>query len=487
MKMNLWKNAMLVVALLLSVSFAWAGEEDIQALRARLAKQDARMAAQDARLNDLESKMMQSRELHVESVEGVTSLRKNATVTLGGTYSTRYAYRDSDFKTSLTKEGTGTAADPYRFGSRPDNRRVLTEENRGGDLYIKDAKLDIKIDVNEHFDAGVKLDLHDGWGRRDVAGIAQNYWVRWKKIANTGFGLLVGRDALKFGDVQPIGAIAGWNKSNNDTSAVSFSNSYTNYEGNRGEGMFAYHNIVPAHTTSDWTRVTQVNPYWENADGSVRVDFSLFQSIDRLSGTNNMKERMKNGVREYETINYGLGSGTARVIWKPIEGLKLSASGVNRYANNSDRWVWGSEARRDGNNYGVRTASNNAAVNFSVIYRPCFLSRLNLWTQYTHGWNEGWVDNQDSDSLNFGASFDLTDRFTVFAQGDYLRVHNSQGEIWNKSSGWAAYFGAVYTLPYGASVEAGWRHEELGYKNRAGLKHSEFVADTIYAHLQFSF
>jgi hypothetical protein len=135
----------------------------------------------------------------------------------------------------------------------------------------------------------------------------------------------------------------------------------------------------------------------------------------------------------------------------------------------------------------AETADNNTAVNFAFQYRPCFFDRINFWGQYTHGWNEGWIKDQNSDVVSGGFGLKLTDQLTYFAQGDWMRVNNDQGNLWHKANGWGVYTGLTYVLPYGVNLEAGYRHEVIDYKDRAGFKHTKTKADTVYAHLGFSF
>lgn len=454
---------------------ARAGEEpDVQALRAE-------MAALQAELHGLRGQVARDHARNIPgSAENVTSLRKNAAVTLGGTVNTRYYYRQGEVRSKLNPAAPLAAPDA----------RAKREDFKHGDLTIADAKMTMKIDVSDSFDAFLKLDLQDGVVRADVSGVAENYWIRWKNICNSGFGVLVGRDALKYGDDQPIGILDSWNKdAQGSFGDVTENSSFLSAGGwNRGDGMFAYGNMLPAHTTYNWTRTTQINPYWESHDGRFRVDVSLLQSVDRLTGQSGMVRVDRNGRGQYRSINYGLGSAAARVQWKPVEGLKLTASAMNLYARKfSSNYTWAPVGNLTSTPYGVRTASSNTSVNFAFQYRPSFVNRLNLWAQWTHGWNEAWVRDQDADSANFGLSFDLTDSLTFFAQGDYLRTKNSQSDLWHIGSGWAFYTGAVFTLPYGVNFETGWRHETVNYKGRTLGKHTVATMDTVYAHLGFDF
>ncbi|MCD8138811.1 MAG: hypothetical protein LUE17_03365, partial [Planctomycetaceae bacterium] len=465
---------------------AFAEDMDVRALQAKL-------AAQEARLNDLQAKMYGAACDEGTVADGITSLRKNAVVTIGGELNTRYFYRKGEIKSQYSRN----PASKYGEGQRTDGREKVMD-NKRGDMKISDAKLEAKIDVNEYFDAYLKMDLQD-LDKGSVSGIAENYWVRWKNVCNTGFGLLVGRDDLKFCGVTPYGAIGSFVKNYDGGGDVldgfgtlydSIGDDNNAFQG--GEGMFAHGNMVPAHTIWDHSRVTQFNPYWETQDGSFRAEMSLIQAIDTING--NQDSRISDDGRRYRSVNYGFGSGTLRLTWKPVEGLNLVASAMNLHAKNgAGRWTsWrrGTNWEADGapllfNGQRAATDDNNTSVNFAFEYRPCFFNRLNIWATYTHGWNEAWIKDMDSDVLSYGFGFDITEQLTFFAQGDYMKVKNDQAQIWHKATGWAGYAGLIYTLPYGVNLEAGYRHEQFTYKERAGNKHTQAKDDTIYAHLAF--
>ena len=456
---------------------AAAEDMDLRALQQQIARQQAQ-------LNELRARVERqgyAAPADAGAADGVTSLRKNAVVTLGGTVNTRYHYRQGKVESRLVNAGLGN------FVDTGDKRK--REDFKHGDFGIADAKLEARIDVNDHFDAHIKLDFHDGVSRHNVSGIAQNYWIRWKNVCNTGFGVLVGRDSLKFGDEQPIGILDTWNKDAGSTiGAITGNSVYADAAGTRGAGLFANGSLLPGHTTYNWTRTTQINPYWESGDGGLRVDVSLLQAVDTMNGITSSHRDNRGGYAKYRSINYGLGTMTGRVQWRPIEGLKLTGSVMNLYARRPGL-LWYTSAAGVVTDYGVnaRHSSSNPSINLAVQYRPRFLPRLNVWAQWTHGWNEGWVKDMDADSINYGASYDLTESWTLFAQGDWLRTKNDNSDLWNKGSGWAFYTGAVFTLPYGVNFEAGWRHEQINYKGRTLGRHTKYTGNTIYAHLGFNF
>ena len=456
--MKVMRLAMCVAVFALIGGIATSGDMDISALQAKL-------AAQEARLNDLQSKVNYSRG---GEIEGVISMRKNAVVTIGGQLNTRYFHYTGNVKSSL--------GNPY-------GEREKVYQLKASDLKVADAKLRVKIDVNDYFDAYLQADLQDSDSNR--ADAAQRYWIRWKNVCNSGFGLLVGRSDLVFGAGNPAGICTGY------YGAFDYMNNLDAVVG-IGEGMFiGSQGMVAMHTGWDYSRTTQVTPYWESQDGKFKAEVSFFQSLDRANG--GRFETNRNGYILDKSINYGFGTLSSRLTWKPIEGLTVVGSVVNFYNNVDYDTVPGYAGNKYSGGYVTsvlghdRTSSNNLATDIAVRYRPCFFPKLNVWGSWTHGWNEGWVKDMDSDTFNFGFSYDITDSVMFFAQGDIMRVKNDDGVTWHKANAWASYTGLKYTLPYGVELEAGWRHEQSTFKARNGWKHTKSKLDTVYAHLGFQF
>ncbi|MDR1744284.1 MAG: hypothetical protein LBS30_00860 [Planctomycetota bacterium] len=354
--------------------------EDVASLQAKL-------AAQEARLNDLQAKMYSNGGAACDAPEAITSLRKNATVTVGGFFNTRYYYKKSELQSSLITNGTtttNTAGGP---------RRVVSKGNVG-DLTIGDTAIQFKVDVNEYFDAFVQLNFNDTlrpYGAE--TGIAQNYWMRWKNVCNTGFGLLVGRDSLKFGGIQSYGFFDSYGNGWDDATGSAFAGwggLENSADSELGEGMFmSESSIVPTHTIWNNSRTIQVTPYWESQDGKLKAELSWFQM------TENAHANYTDASGRMRSINYGWGSFSTRLTWKPIEGLTVMGSFINQHADNPFGRKFGNH-RNIGNGvngdptiaFSKETSNNNFASNLGVEYRPCFFNRLNVFASWTHGWNE---------------------------------------------------------------------------------------------------
>lgn len=464
-----------------------------------------RLEGQSARLFDLQRKHAQKPGAAALRAKRATTLRKSASVTVGGMLETRYFYHAGTLESALVPVTRGRVVQGYQPGYRASGRRDRADYKMG-DFKIAEARLRFNIEVDKHIDAYLQIDLASSETRRkDVCGIAHNYWLRWKNIRDSGFGVLVGRNNFAWGDREMDGIASGYlgaafymNTLDGGVlglgkASVGLAPDGRNY--NQGEGMFVgWATLLPHHTGWYHFRTTQINPFWEGYGGRLRLDLSLFQSLDRLTGESRTvgPRTDGDGTRQYRSINCGLGTGSARLIWKPLEDVQVTLSAVNfRQGNAHDGYSNGFDGRWGPWNLGSadRVASNNAAVNTSLILRPVFFRRLKAWGKWTRGWNEGWVRDMGSDVVNCGAALELKKGLTLFAQADYLKVDNDHRDVlvWHKARARAFYSGLAYKLAYGANVELGWRREKVAYRDRAGYTHTKVRLDTLYAHVGFLF
>jgi hypothetical protein len=426
-----------------------SGDLDIQALQAKL-------AAQEARLNDLQAKIGGG---SGGSAANVTSIRKNAKVTIGGTVNTRYFFHTGKIETI-----TGGVA-------------TKTRDFKLGDFKVSDANINFKIDVNDYFDAFVRINLMDGArgvsasstdGRVGISN-AQFAWIRWKNLCNTGFGVVVGRDWFIFGAGNQSGLIGSGYVGANDYLIGKLAGPFADFPVNASSYRTGY----------DFNRTTQITPYWESQDGKIKAEVSFFQNIETPGGGS--LDTGNTLLNERRSFNYGLGTMSARLTVKPIEGLRLVGSVVNRYANNDD-FVGAPSTYY---NYPVDVTTdtrNSTAVNFGFDYTPACFNRLTVFSQWTHDWNAGWYDDVRADAIDFGFGFKLNEQLKLIAKGEYLNVRGEDGKVY----GWAAYPAIQYTLPYGVKFELGYRYERLTLKED-GVKTGKGTMSTVYGHLGFDF
>lgn len=475
--MNVLRWVVCAVAVVLA-GVAAAEDIDIRALQAKL-------AAQEALLSDIEAKMGENGDGDKPGVpDGMTSLRKNATVTIGGEVTSAYYFLQGKVESKYSGMQTDSDDSPvrdergrYRLESASaDNRRVKIRDYRYTQYDLVDAKLEGKIDVTENFEAYFKFDLQDG-ARPRGAGMAQQYWVRWKNIADSGFGLLVGRDSLKWASSSPYGYWDNWEQDINDMSWAMFADTWLDSSG-AFYGMSVQSGVPNRPALSGNSRTMQITPYWESKNGAFKWEVSFFQLPEFIYDQHS--EYQVGSTLRQRGANDGVGSFSSRVTWKPVEDFTIRGSIMNLHAKHRDGGIWeyfhGGDFETD--NW-VETSPNNFATNLGFEYRPSFFKRLNLFASWTHGWNDGWVKDQSSDSITFSAGFDVTENLVAYALADHVRSKSKQGRdsYLYKAKGWASEIGLTYSLPYGVSFDVAWRHERMTYQDGAGDKHTKLTGN----------
>jgi len=229
---------------------------------------------------------------------------------------------------------------------------------------------------------------------------------------------------------------------------------------------------------------------------------NLANNSGRISNTRAQQTQTYLDGNTYGSRNYGFGSMSARIRYKPAEGMELSASAMNFY--DKVKYV---DPRAQNSH-----AKSNTAVDVALEYRPAFLKRLKVRAEYNHGWDVFGHRDVDSDVLSYGASFELAKGLNLFAQGDYVRTTDTLRQLDSnghalpfanddKATYWTSYVGIQYRLPYGLILETGWKHESVNWKQNVGLDQTgiarartdtqittlKATANTIYAHIGFHF
>lgn len=479
-----------LLVLILATGISRAEDSEIEILRSKLASQEARLAAQnarlsdqDARMRDLELKMIGAKASKTGEVEGVTSLRKNALVTIGGFASPSYI--GHNYKVSSTRGNDGNI-DGAGYRKRADAKT--------GSYQLVEAEVQASFTIGENIDGWFALDIN-GLSNADGWWVAKEYWIRWKNICDSGFGIKVGRDTAAFGGIAygymdsfaTLGDGVSWLGE-----GLFGSNPNVLGEAALGKNEFG---AMPLHNYWLMKGVTQITPYWESKDGKFLWEVSLFQDVDVIGWNGNgglangqgpytSHTGYRGDVLHHRSNNFGVSSMSTRITWMPVEGLRVIGGFMNLHKNGF----------ADG--YGlkdtdVELGKNNAATYLGFEWRPAFLSRLNVWGQWVHGWNVANIKDLDSDVFNLGAGWNLTDKFIIFAQGDYLCTKydgtgRSGTSYDNKATAWASHCGVQYDFGNGLSLEAGWRHEEIKYKEW-GKRNTKIKGDLYYASLLLSF
>ncbi len=416
---------------------------------------------------------------------GVVSIRKNAVVTIGGQVNTRYYYYNQKFTGGANNLAPRTVPTPGTYAG-------VANKLSAADFKISDAKVNFKIDVNDYFDAFLRINLQNGarsegrngerrldgaWGNTGIS-TAQYAWIRWKNVCNSGFGLLIGRNDVVFGAADPAGMIEqGWNHNNifwNDNFGALTNDLVAGPSVSMLSNPLIW-NATQNRINSDHGRTTQFTPYWEGWNKKLKIELSMFQDWEFFDGGRNFDAN----EREWTSQNYGTGiSGRIRVT--PMEGLNIYASAINRFTS------WGPGAPTGPVNYGPavargdRLTNHETGTNIAFDWTPCFFPRLKVFAGWTHTWDSGFINNAKNDVLHGGFLFNFTEQIKFALQGDWMRT---KLDGYGKLEGWAIYPAIRYTLPYGVNFELGYRYDYLKDK----VSGDKLKSNTVYGQVGFDF
>ncbi len=416
----------------------------------------------------------------IENSERLNVFNTNASIKIGGEIKSQYSIRSAniDANTINTFNNGGDDYLDWIYGTYE-----RKQDFGAGDLSMRDVKVNFDISINECFGAFIQLDLQSSGGisANGDSDIAEAAYVYWQKINDSNFGILVGRDTLKFGQGDNPGVLGTYVSGSGE--GISDSGSSSNYF-NAAKNIYAFGftdstffdmGLILPHNGWDVKRVTQITPYWKDADEKLRLELSLFQNIgsnDTFTGTN---------FANYDSSDDGFRSFSGRIVSNHINGVQLSASFLNYFSRFADEQFYNFPKN-------LTLSKNNTAFGLAASFRPIFNEKLFVWGEWINSSNAAHFKDLNSDAINFGAAYDFTKNLTIFGQGDYLITTFKQTAANNlKTDASAIYGGIQYKLPYGVNLEAGWKHEMIEYSDDTDKNLLKANANTIYFNAGFAF
>ena len=421
-----------------------------------------------------------------EYPDRILSLRKNATVTIGGEVRATYAYSDAQWKNPTLGQHL-PAAEKFL----PDKA-----ESRAGDLSLTTTKLLIDARVGDRWRVFFDLDLDGYHGYRGVnrravnltrpggpvRGYAYEYqrdylnqaYVELMKAGHSGFGLMVGKMRMPFGL---------WNRPNlfaqSFMDAPDLTGSYLMTADNRSDAA-----VLP-HASRLVDPVMAALVSYEMRD-IVRFEAALFQENELEYDDYNRS----GGISRYRSLSHAPQSWQLGVSLLPLEGWELTAHfrnrhrrdrGIGSWVNSPYRWDFrgnlatgGGDPTWNGTQWtdapgDVAFGSRSNEQSFIVGVAVEFSTKLSMRTEYAHGWNQGFNKYINSDGVNLGFSYRLTPLLTLHAQGEWLHVKDRSWMGSDATTQWLrdtrnnrlyrGMLGLEYELASGLTLEAGWQYE----------------------------
>ena len=454
-----------------------------------------------------------------EYPERLLSLRKNASVTIGGEMRATY----------VGHRGGYTEPDPgdHLLGYRR-RTRVKT-----GSLGISSANIDMDIRAGDRWRAYIDINLHGYHGINRIARVTNpnspgaaavtEYdrerpidmidaaYLELLKSGHSGFGFRAGVMNLPFG-------LGRRNRPN--LIGKSFMDA-PDLTGSYLMNPDSWDNAVRLpHASRFIDPVVAALVSYEMRD-IIRFEAAVFQDSEgrrqysRNDGSHR-RRRTDSPVPRSWQVGFGI---------LPLEGWELSAHFRNRYsesrgvhywADSPYRWdfrnnmasggsdpVWNAGLGQwtdggAGPRFGSRSNEQSSIVGLAVEIPD---TNWAIQAEYAHGWNQGFNKYLNSDGVNLGLSYRLTPFLTLHAQGEWLHLKD-RSWMAATAGGWErdtrnnhlyrAAFGAEYELLRGLTVEAGWQYEywrltsAMGGAGGVGDRRIN-TANTVYMGTRFIF
>ncbi len=416
------------------------------------------------------------------------SLRKNASVTIGGEVRTDFTnaqstWRDPSFDPGDPSQGKGKAD----FSEFRISTAKLLLDARAGERWR--AYLDINLQgyngrhemyrtVNPNAPVEVRPPTKEYAKYVDQAFVGQAY-VEMLKKGHSGFGALLGLMRLPFGL---------WNRPNQFTQSymdgADLSTSYLMGTEGWRNGVRLPH----ASRSIDPATALMVNYEWRDI---IRFEAAFFVEKNVLWE----REEGRGGDSRLKATSYEQfpRSWQLGLSLQPLEGWELTTHLRNRHRNDRGVGYWANSPYRwdfrrnlasgkndphwdgglgqwsdhgDGEAFGSAQNEQAWIIGLAVEVPN---TKLAVQVEYARGWNQGFNENIRSDGVNVGLTYQVTPKLTVNAGGEWLRVKDGSWMARDKNGGWVrdchdnnlfrASLGAEYEVARGLTIEAGWQYE----------------------------
>lgn len=380
-------------------------------------------------------------------VKRVLSMNRNATVTIGGELRTAYAFSE------------GGGADPL-FTPSPAPQKY---DSKTGALNLSTARISVDARAGGRWRAYLDINLNGRSGTHTVGDeepyhINQAY-IELMKGGHSGFGAIVGMVKLPFGL---------WRRPNlyvkSFLDAPDLNESYLMHPTNwRDE-------ISLPHASRFQDPSLTAMAYYEMRD-IIRFDAAVFQ--EGREGRDVTFTR--NGVTKLRTEEPPPLSWQAGASLQPLDGWELTAHFRNRH----------SRARDETPSFGAVKNEQALVVGLAAEIPN---TKLSVSAEYALGWNQGFNEHIESESLNLAFAYKLTPKLTLHAQGEWLHVTDGSRIADTRDNRLCrAMFGAEYELMRHMTLEAGWQYEYWNAKSYALNDSRVNTVNTLYVGTRFLF
>lgn len=322
---------------------------------------------------------------HYGGAEGLTSLRRNAVVGVGGELRLDYSLR--------SWEGRGD-------GGRRDARL--------SDLSVRHANLRVRVDAHPNLSAFFKIDLSANSERdRDRDGIAEEALLVMRAVGGSGLGFFAGKGRAPYGQDVTLGMLQSYHHSANHADSSEGRIFIVDPPESDGAGggqavgpmrPGQFERAFLAGTSYEWS------DRWKVEIAAFRPERGMYR--DRLAAGD---------ARDGSDIGMA-----GRVWWNPAEDLTIAASAV--WARSSDM---AETAKRTDAAAGARGEANAYAASLGIDWRR---GPWRLFGEFQRGRDWNFTKGYDTAAWQAGLARDFAGGWRVSGMFETLRIDNSPAE-----------------------------------------------------------
>ncbi len=383
----------------------------------------------------------------------VTSLRKNAVVTIGGEVAVDYSYRSSET----------TVTGPASASPTPIQAHI-------GDMSVKNANLRIAADVHPHVSAFFKIDLSSNTEyRRDRDEILEEALLVMSSVGGTGLGFFAGKGRVPYGQDVTLGMLQSYHHMANQVDS--------------SEGLIFLSDPVD-EADPDPDRYPKTPPMRPGQVERVFLAGASYQWDDRwkveVAAFQPDDFEFRDRLGRDDGKSPGRIGAAARVWWRPFEELTLQLSGMamrsHAMARLADRLDIADYAGTDG-------AATAYAVSLGFDYRR---GPWRVFGEYQRGIDWNFTDGYTTDTWQVGAAREFGDGWRAGAMLEGLHIDNASPREAVTQDFYKLAFNLRYTFTSGMFVIAEYGHE-WGRRTRGGALADKRRGDFIGVRFGFAF
>ncbi len=443
-------GVMAIAMLLCSTVFA----DDVASLKEELQDMRAKMSAMEA---------AQMAPAAGGDAESLLSMKKKAVIKIGGSLDV-YAYtvhRDTDPTADYDGDG-----DP---GGDINNDGVLEfrEDDEIDQTFFGFCPaLTLEAKATEDTRVYFKLDLDDTATDGDLV---EEAFFEWKHVAGSNWKIWLGKDEVEFGQDKSIGFFNTWAHGGADGCGDTWNAFSTSSENPNGWSDANYHGwMAPNNFPGEVDNTFALQAAYDYKD-LLTWSFSLFQNPAAKGSYEDRSE---------DTLFFQ--SFATKMTIMPMEGFEAEISFIRQH-DESMKWEDSSKQNSmanlvalqnnfartteldtvaEQNNYQDDYTNDQYAISLGAAWQPKNTS-LEFFGEYLHGWDWGYDDRVDTDTVSLGMIWGVTESIDLGLMGEWAnwdRDNALHGE-WEDVDYWNLYMTAYYTMNSNVQIGVEYMHQ----------------------------